>query len=95
MTGDAVAAAADGELQPALACERNHARDVCCVLSPDDECWAAVEPAVEDGARLVVAVVVGAYDPARTSDENSRMVVSSRRLAWCIPRSSCRLSVMI
>jgi hypothetical protein len=64
VTGDAVAAAADGELQPALACERNHARDVCCVFSPDDECWAAVEPAVEDGARLVVAIVVGAYEPA-------------------------------
>src|SRR5215204_3804290 len=64
VTGDAVAAATDGELQPALARERNHARDVGRVLNPDDERWAAVEPAVEDGAYHVVAVVVGAYELA-------------------------------
>src|SRR5918994_7004447 len=64
VTGGAVAAALDGELQPTLARERHHARDVGCVLRPDDERWPAVDPAVENGARLVVVPVPGAYQLA-------------------------------
>jgi hypothetical protein len=58
VTGDAVAAAANGELQSPLS------RDVRCVRYPDDKLWAAVDSAIEDGARLVVALVLGAYQPA-------------------------------
>jgi hypothetical protein len=58
VTGEAVAAAADGEFQPALARERDDAGDVGGVGDADDECRPAIEPAIEDGARLVVAGVV-------------------------------------
>ena len=64
VTGDAVAAAADGELQPGLARERDDARDIGRVRGPDDDRRPAVDPAVEDGARLVVAGVVGRDHPA-------------------------------
>ena len=64
VTCKAVAAAADGELQPALARQRDDLRDVGRVLSSDDERWVAVESTVEDGACLVVGGVLGAYELA-------------------------------
>src|SRR5918995_2707300 len=55
-------------LMTALACERHHARDVSCVLSPDDESWAAVNPSVEDGAgRVVGGVFWRDHPPVETS----------------------------
>ena len=60
MSGQAVAAALDGELQVALTRERDDARDVGSVLGLDDSRRVAVEAAVEDGARLVIAVILGA-----------------------------------
>src|SRR5215207_308632 len=57
VTGGTVASATDGELQPTLACERDDARDVSRVRYPHDYRRVAVIAAVEDGARLVVAVV--------------------------------------
>ncbi len=95
MTGDAVAATTDGELQPALTCQRDNMGDIGSVLNPDDERWAAVEATVEDGARLLKAVVLGRISWPRTLDENSRMAASSRGLARGNPWVSCRLSVMI
>jgi hypothetical protein len=41
-----------------LSRERDYLRNVCCVLGADDESWATVEAAVEDGARLLVAGVL-------------------------------------
>ena len=58
VTGDAVAAAADGQLQPGLARQRDDASDVGRVRGPDDDRRPAVDPAVEDGAGLVVLGVV-------------------------------------
>jgi hypothetical protein len=58
VAGRAVAAAADGELQPGLARERDDAGDVRGVGGADDDRGPPVEPAVEEGAPLVVAGVV-------------------------------------
>jgi len=63
VAGVAVAAAADGQLQPRLAGQRDHPRDVGGVGDPDDDRRAAVEAAVEDRAGLVVAGVVGGDHP--------------------------------
>jgi len=57
VTGAAVAAAADGELPPGLSRARDDARNVGRVRHPDDDGWPAINPADEDGARLVVAGV--------------------------------------
>src|SRR6185503_4609977 len=66
----AVAAAADGELEPGLTRERDHAGDVHLVGDPDDDRRAQVEPAVEDGARPVVLRVVGSdHLPAHVGSE--------------------------
>jgi hypothetical protein len=65
--GGAVAAAADGELQPALSRERDDARDVGSVLGPDDGRRSAVDAAVEDLARLVVAYVLRRDHPPAQS----------------------------
>jgi hypothetical protein len=50
-------AAADGELLPGLARKRNDARDIGRVGNLNDDGWAAVNPADEDRARLVVCGV--------------------------------------
>ncbi len=63
MTGEAVTAAANGELHAGLACKRDDVRDVGLVRGPDDDRWPAVEPTVEDGARLVVPGIIGCDDP--------------------------------
>ena len=52
VAGDAVAAAPDGELEPGLTRERDHARDVGGVGGHDDRRGPAVDTSVEDGARL-------------------------------------------
>ncbi len=67
----AVPAAAHGELEPRLARERDHAGDVHLVGDPDDHRGVQVEPAVEDGARLVVLGVVGSDHP--TADIGSEL----------------------
>ncbi len=54
VTGGAVAAAAYSKLQPSLTRERDDVRDLSRVRGPDDDCWMVVDPAVEDGSRLVV-----------------------------------------
>ena len=64
VAGDAVPAAADGQLQPGLGGERDHLGDVGGVGGPDDGRRPAVEPAVEQRSGLVVAGVVGGDHPA-------------------------------
>ena len=51
VTRGAVPAAANGELQPGLARERDHARDVVGVRRPDDRRGPPVDRPVEDGPR--------------------------------------------
>ena len=58
VTGIAVAAAAHGQLHSGLASERDDMRDICHVRRPDDHSRAAVEPAVEDRARVLIPGVV-------------------------------------
>ena len=78
VTGKAVAAAADREFQSALSRERNYARDVGCVFRLYDE-PAAVDPAVEDRARLVVGGISAAITlPLRTL---RRSGIETR--GWC------------
>ena len=65
-----MAAAADGELEPGLARERDHAGDVHLVGDPDHGRRVQVEPAVEDGAGPVVLGVVGSdHLPAHVGPE--------------------------
>ena len=66
----AVAAAAHGELEPRLARERDYAGDVHLVGDPNDDRGMEIEPAIEDGARLVVLGVVGSDHP--TADIGSQ-----------------------
>ena len=64
VAGGAVAAAADGQLGPGLARERDDAGDVGGVGGADDHGRAAVDRAHEDAPRVVVVGVVGRDDPA-------------------------------
>jgi hypothetical protein len=61
--GEAVAAAADCELEAGVARERDDARHVGGVCCADDGRRPAVEPAKEDGACLVVPGVIGRDHP--------------------------------
>jgi hypothetical protein len=54
----AVAAAADGEVQTGLARLIDHPRHVGAVGDPDDDRGTSVDPAGKDGARLVVLRIV-------------------------------------
>ena len=65
VTGDAVAAAPDGEVDPGLTRELDHARDVGDVRGHHDRRGAAVDSSVEDGARRVVLAVARRLDAAR------------------------------
>src|SRR5829696_3556145 len=64
VAGQAVAAAADGQLQPAVAGQADHPGDLGRGGGPDHRRRPAVPLAVEDLAGLVVAGVVGAGDAA-------------------------------
>src|SRR5205823_1775218 len=55
VTGQAVAAAADGQLEPGLAGKFDCAGDIGRVGDASDQRGAAVEPAVEERAGLVIA----------------------------------------
>ena len=61
--GQAVAAAANRQLQPGLACQRHHLGHVAGVGGPDDDRRPAVDAAVEHGPRLIVGGVAGGDDP--------------------------------
>ena len=63
MAGAAVAAAADGERQSGLACQRDHAGDIIRAGDADNDGRTAIEAAVEDGARLIIAGVFRRDDP--------------------------------
>jgi hypothetical protein len=60
----AVATAADGQLQPGLAGQRDDPGDVVVAGGLDDHLGAAVEAAIEDGPRLVVGGIIGRDYPA-------------------------------
>ena len=64
VTGAAVPAAADRELEAGLAGERDTRRDVVRVGDLDDDRRVAVDRAVHDRAGRVVVVVTGPDDPA-------------------------------
>jgi hypothetical protein len=64
VAGDAVAAAADGEFEPALASERHDSGDVVRVRDADDGGGTAIEAAVEDGARLLILRILGRDHPS-------------------------------
>ena len=64
MAGVAVAAAAHGQLVPAVAGQVDHLGDLGGVGRADDGRRAALEPAVEDRPGLVVAGIVGGDDAA-------------------------------
>jgi hypothetical protein len=63
VTGTAVAAAAHGQLQPALGGERDHLGDLGGAGGPDDRLRPAVEPAVEQRPGPVVTGVVDGDHP--------------------------------
>jgi hypothetical protein len=62
--GVAVAATADGQLQPAIAGQVDDPGDLGGVGRADDGRRTLVEPAVEDRPGLVIAGVPGGDDPA-------------------------------
>jgi len=64
VAADAVAAAADGQLQPGLAGQGHDPGDLGGVGGPDDDRRVEVESAVEHGAGLVVVGVAGCDHPA-------------------------------
>src|SRR5512143_1721496 len=57
MPRDAVTTTANSQLQPGVARERDDARHLSRVCDSNDGGWPAIEPAVENGARLVVSNV--------------------------------------
>ena len=64
VAGEAVATAADGELEPLFTRERDGGRDLGRVRRSEDRCRPPVDAAVEDTAGGVVPVVVRGDDPA-------------------------------
>jgi hypothetical protein len=92
--GEAVTAAADRQWQPRLACQLHDVCDLPCVRDSNDDRWPVVEAAVEDGAGLVVAGVVGPEHSTiersaqlRDRDgglheESSFMTKADRSLCW-------------
>ena len=64
VTRSAVTAAADGQLQPGLARDRDDTRDLVRVRQTNDDRGPSVDAAVEHGARLVVAGIVRFDHPA-------------------------------
>ena len=57
VTGDVVAAAADGDLQSVLAGGAHGGLDVCGAAAPCDQCWPTIDKSVVHPPRRVIAHV--------------------------------------
>ena len=64
VAGDAVPSASDGQVDTGLPSEGHHARHVPGISDADDDRPSAIDVVVENGARFVVVVVIGADDPS-------------------------------
>ena len=71
---------ANGKVQPVIAGEVHGGDDVSHLLGAEHRQRALVKHAVVNGARLVVALVAGGEQPARTLSRNDATLIPSVRL---------------